>query len=125
MGVLETLRDATTRLISENPVEITVHRVTYIDDGAGGRLKEETDLAPFVGRLVASRRDVRSLAGEAGAVEVARFLLIAPHTADLRAGSDVEDTFEVGGRQYRIRQVIPRAWQGDVYAVHAAVEEVS
>jgi len=125
MGVLETLRDATTRLIAENPVEITVHRVTYVDDGAGGRIKEETDLAPFVGRLVASRREVRSLADEAGAVEVARFLLIAPWDADLQAGSDVQDSFETDGQTYRVRQVIPRAWQGQTYAVHAAVEEVS
>lgn len=125
MGVLEAMRDATARIIAENPVSITVHRVEMKDDGAGGRYKEESDLASFAGRLAPSKQQqVQKRQNEAGEIQFAGWMLIAPWDVDVKAGSDVEDTFLAKGKHYKVIRVMPRAYQGEVYAVHAAVDEV-
>ncbi len=125
MTTIEALRDATTRAIAENPVQVAIRRVEYADDGAGGRVKAEADVPVFAGRLVPSRFRGLSRQNEAGTVQLAPWVLLAPWNADVRAGSDVQDTFEAGGKRYRIVRVIRRAWQGEVYALHAELEEVS
>ena len=113
-------------IIDEDPVEITVHRVQYMDDGAGGRVAQESDLPPFTGRLVPSRQgEQRATQNEAGEIQLARWTLIAPWDADLQAGSNVQDSFSVNGRRFRVRRVIVRKWRGETYAVHAALEEGS
>jgi hypothetical protein len=125
VGVLESLRDATVLLIAENPISITVRRVELKDDGAGGRYKEESDLASFAGRLVPSKQQVQKHQNEAGEIQFAGWMLIAPWDADVKAGSDMEDTFIADNQKYRVERVIQRRYQGDVYAVHAVLEEVS
>lgn len=125
MTTIEALRDATVRAIAENPIQVVIHRVEYQDDGAGGRIKFEVDLPAFTGRLVPSRSRSFGYQTEAGLVQLAPWVLLAPWDADLRAGSDVEDTFAAGGRRYRVVRVIPRAWRGEVYTLHAELEEVS
>lgn len=128
MKTLDILRQGTTRLINENPVQITVHRATWTSDGAGGRLKIESDLASITARLIASQRTTRALEStqrESGLMTVAAYALIAPHDANLQHGSDVEDQFELGGKVFRVLRVIPRKWRGDTYSVHAVLEEVS
>lgn len=127
MTTLEALRDATARLIAENPVQIVIHRVEYVENDDGGRVKQESDLPAFTGRLALSRQQaVQHYQNEAGGLQVSAWTLIAPWgAADLKAGSDVEDTFAVSVRTYRVTRVVPRAYQDDVYAVHASVEEVS
>ncbi|HHY95088.1 MAG TPA: hypothetical protein GX513_08780, partial [Firmicutes bacterium] len=77
------------------------------------------------GRLVPSRSRTFGRQTEAGLVQLAPWLLLAPWDADVRAGSDVEDTFTVGGRRYRVVSMIRRAWLGEVYGLHAELEEVS
>jgi hypothetical protein len=126
---LSILRADTARLIDENPVEITVHRVTWVSDGAGGRVKSfDSDLPPVTVRLVASQRSVQQVEqsqSESGLTTVSAHALIAPHDADLRYGSDVEDAFALGGKAYKVARVVPRKWRGQVYSVHAVLEEVS
>jgi len=122
---LEALRDAHARAIAENPVEVTVHRVEFADDGEGGRQRTETDLAPFTGRLVPSRQQrFGPDQDEAGLAWRRRMVLLAPHDADLRAGSGVEDTFTIDGTAYRVVWVTKRCYRGEVYAVQADAEEV-
>lgn len=123
MTTLDLMRQTHQALINENLVSVTVHRVEYLDDAAGGRYKRESDLPAFIGRLVPgqSRQVIDT---EAGQVQEASMLLLAPWDADVRAGSDVQDTFTANGRSYRVRQVTPRRWQGEVYGVQAALEEV-
>lgn len=125
MTFLDQLRADHERLIAENPVAITIHRVEYVDDGAGGRVKMEADLPAFTGRLMPSRQNTVEASSEAGSVTTAAWILLSPWDADLRAGSDVEDTFTANGRRYRISRVIPRRWQGEVYGLQALLEEVS
>lgn len=125
MTTIAALRDATARAIAENPIVVAVHRVEYADDGAGGRVKLESDLPAFTGRLLPSWFRGLSRQNEAGTVQLAPWVLLAPWNADLQAGSNVQDTFEAGGKRYRIVRVIPRAWQGQVYALHAELEEIS
>jgi len=122
---LEALKDAHARAIAENPVEIVVHRVAWSEDGEGGRSKTETDLPPFTGRLVPGRPlRYGPDQDEAGLAWRRRMVLLAPHDADLRAGSGVEDTFTVEGIAYRVVWVTKRCWGGEIYAVQADVEEV-
>lgn len=128
MTTLEALRAANTQAISEDPVEVAIHRVAFVDDGAGGRLKEEATPAPFVGRVYTGQGRggaPRILLAEAGGTRLAPLGLLAPWDADVRAGSNVEDTFEAAGRRYRVRQVIPRLWRGETYALHCVLEEVA
>lgn len=125
MKVLKALRDATTMSIQENPVEIAIHRVEFVDDGAGGRVPQESDLPAFIGRLVPSRQSYRHGQNEAGEMQTADWILIAPWNADIKSGSNVEDTFIVERREYRVMRVIPRMWQSEVYAINVLVEEVS
>lgn len=124
MSIIEVLRNAHTRLINESPVMITIHRVEYVDDGAGGRYKRESDLAAFSGRIAPTRRG-RMIITEAGQAREADALLLAPWDADLRAGTGVEDTFFANGRRYRVQQVTVRRWKGEAYAIQADLQEVS
>ena len=119
MTAINALRNAHARAIAENPVDIAIHKVTYVDDGAGGRIKQSIDLPPFQGRLVPARNQQASV-NEAGMLRVAGWLLLAPWDADLQ----VDDTFTTGGRSFRVVRVIRRARAGMVYAVQAEVEEV-
>jgi hypothetical protein len=124
MGVLETLRYGTESLIAQNPTIIQVHRTEYIQDENGGRNKVETDLPSFLGRLVPAGTKPAVYRNEAGALMAADWLLIVLPEADIKAGSDVEDTFAVNGTKYRIVSVKPRLYHGELYAKHAEVEAV-
>ena len=42
MNAIQSLRSGTARLISENPITVTIHRIEYKDDGAGGQVKVES-----------------------------------------------------------------------------------
>jgi len=120
VSTLQALRDAHARAIAENPVDIVIHRVEVVDDGAGGHSKQETDLPPFVGRVVPSRTQLRMSVTEAGQLQTFDWLLLAPHDADVRVG----DTFTAHGKVFRIKRVIDRRLAGEVFAVHAYAEEV-
>jgi hypothetical protein len=123
-SVLEDLRACTKALIAQNPTQIAVCRIARTDDGAGGWKSQKSDLPPFTGRLVASRRHAQ-VRDEAATLNIAEWVLIAPHDADLRHGANVEDTFEVAGKKHKVERVIPRKWRGETYSVHAILEEVS
>lgn len=120
MSTIKALRDAHARAIAEDPVDIIIHRVELVDDGAGGYIKEETDLSPFTGRLVPSRNRPRENMNESGWYTVSAWLLLVPYDADVRAG----DTFTANGRSLHVKHVIERRLGGEVFAVQADVEEV-
>jgi len=120
VSTLKALRDAHARAIAEDPVEITIHRVELVDDGAGGHIKQETDLPPFTGRVVPSRTQPRVVVTEAGRFATYDWLLLAPHDADVRVG----DTFTADGRAFRVARVIDRRLGGEPFAVQAYLEEV-
>lgn len=121
MNTLKALRDAHARAIAEDPVDIAIHRVEVVDDGAGGNLRQETDLPPFVGRVVPSRTQPRLNVTEAGQLRTFDWLLLAPHDADVKVG----DTFTVREQTFRVARVIERRLGGEVFAVQGYLEEVS
>ena len=125
MNAIQSLRSGTARLISENHITVTIHRVEYKDDGVGGRYKEEKDLPSFIGRLVPLRQQIQKRQNEAGEIRVIDWMLVALWDANIRAGGDVEDTFIVKGKLYRIDKVIERNYKGEVYAIHITAEEMS
>lgn len=127
MTDLEILRRDHAALISEAATTVAVHRVTYVDDGAGGRIKQESEPSSFTGRLVpqGASRGAQVLFSEGGHAQLSGMVLLAPWDADLRAGSDVEDSFAANSRRYRVRRVTVRRLGADAYAVHAALEEVT
>jgi hypothetical protein len=125
LTTIQALRDIAIRLIAENPIQVSIHRVEYVDDGAGGRIKQESDLPAFVGRVVPSRQGQgQNYQNEAGGLLVSDWLLIAPWDADLRAGSGITDSFATGSHTYRVTRVMPRGYHGELYAIHAILEEV-
>jgi hypothetical protein len=117
---LTALRDAHAREIAENPIEITIHRTEYVDDGAGGRDPQSIQLPTFTGRMVPARSQPRISVNEAGMMQTADWLLLAPWDVELKK----DDTFEWKGRSFRIVQPIQRRLGGEVYAVQAQIEEV-
>lgn len=123
MTTLETLRTNSATVIRENPVPIAIHRVEQTEGTDGGRTSQKSDLPAFTGRLVPSK-DHASQTNEAGPLALSGWLLLAPHDADLRAGDGVQDTFVVGGRSFRVVQVLDRKWEGAVYSRQAVLEEV-
>ncbi|MBT9177462.1 MAG: hypothetical protein DDT20_01795 [Firmicutes bacterium] len=119
-AVLQALRDANARLIEMNSVSVIVRRTEDVLASDGGRVKRETVLPPFAGRLVAKRAVVRVNQDEAGMTRQSSWALLAPATPVLLAG----DAVFISGKHYTIINVVPRAWQAAVYAQHADVEEV-
>jgi len=126
-NVLQALRKATEQNIAENPVTVVIRRKVYVQNASGGRTEQTRALPPFQGRLVTTKQLPRVYQPEAGMHQaVSGWALIAPHDADLRWGSDVVDEFKlVDGRSYRVVRVIPRGYNGEIYAVHALLEEVA
>lgn len=124
MDTLNAMRVANQRTIQENPVEISIHRVLFLPDGAGGRQKQEEDLPPFQGRIVPSKQQIKKRQDEAGDLRISAWILIAPWDADIKAGSDVIDTFRVNGQNFKVVRVIHRKHAGIVYSIQAVLDEV-
>ena len=115
-------RQATQRLIDENPVSIVVRRQESIPDAAGGSTLMLSALTPFHGRIVPVGRRAASVRwDEAGKMHLFDWTLIAPWDADVRLG----DTFSVRGQNFRVDRVVHSRFGGEIYAVHAMLEEVS
>lgn len=127
-SLVSTLRANAQARIAENPTLIYIHRVEYAVNGRGGRAKSESDLPPQTVRLFLGGvpgGGVNRESTEAGQRIVADTWLLARHDADIRSGSDVEDTFAVPGRgKFRVKQVVPISAAGDVVSLQAQLEEV-
>lgn len=121
--VVRALRQATRRSIEENHLEIAITRTQFTEDNAGGRQQHSVTPAPFLGRIVPVKQQVRYDRNEAGPFIETRWMLIAVHYADMRAEPDVVDVFKADGRSFRVARVIPRRLNGELYAVHAMLQE--
>ena len=122
------LRQATQEIINLNPVDITINRVTYAPDGAGGQQAlAPVALAPFTARLTPSLAGTREglLRDEAGVEQWAGWDLMCPHGADIQASSTVKDSFTALGRDFEVVRVVPRKVNGDIYRITALLRELS
>lgn len=122
--IVKAQRHATARCINENPLGVVITRRTFVQHADGGRAEQTSVLPAFTGRLVPRKRVPRFVQDEAGLRQTSELLLLAPHTADVRAGTEVLDSFTANGKQYRITEVVPRSYRGQVYSVHVHVEEM-
>lgn len=124
-AVLESLRKHNATLIDQDPVEVSVERTTWRDDGAGGRVAEETTLGPYRCRVYHRDSETAQVVTEGAARYVDEWGVTFPWDVDLRAGDmDADILVLPDGRRLRVRAVIPRTWAGERFAVHAICELV-
>jgi len=113
--------------ISQNPVEITIHRT--IKQDMGGYFEEiEEDIGPFIVRIFQQgSRIPRETSTLAGTKNIDRgWGLLAEYTADIKAGSGVMDKFEVPGLgKFQVIAVYPQIVEGQVVGYQADLEKVS
>ena len=113
--------------IQQNPTAITINRTEKID--AGGYFDEvRSEVGPFTVRIYqrGSRipQEVSTLAG-IKQVE-ATWGLLAAHEAEIKAGTNVLDEFEVDGLgKFQVLAVYPQIIQGQVVGYQADLEKVS
>lgn len=118
--------DHIARTIAENPTDITITRTEKTVSG-GGFASSTTQKGPFTVRIFQD--------GRAGAharfeqpghkAEDAGWGLLADRNADIKAGPDVEDTFEVAGLgTFSITDVTPQYAVGKLAGFHAKIERV-
>ncbi len=128
MDTLSALRAAHRRMIAENPVQVTISRTERVEqNGAFAEVKSQH--GPYIVRLFQnlSQRSAREVTVTPGTKQTdARWGLAADESADLRAGPEVTDEFEVdGGGSFRITAVYPLMLAGSVYGYQAELERVS
>lgn len=126
---LRALRAAHRRLIEQDGVTITVTRRERLPDARSGGLTEVTSTkGPYRVRVHRLRealpREVSTLEGTKQVQVVYR--LQADDTVDLRAGAQVEDTFDAAGfGRFRVLAVYALRYDGEVYGYEADLELVS
>lgn len=125
-ALINVQRKATIALIVENPIAIVIRRKTYVLNAATGGREEQIIILPaFTGRIVPSKHQPKKIAEESGVALTSAYILIAPWNANVRADSDILDSFNAGNKEYRIVRVIPRKYGELTYSIHAVLEEVS
>jgi len=80
--------------INMNPTSITIQRVKY-EEHEGGRKRVETEVGPFRVLMYGRGPGSRKIEDEAGVRRETDWHMLTDHNADVRWGSNVEDTFEV------------------------------
>ncbi|NPV52212.1 MAG: hypothetical protein HPY71_01660 [Firmicutes bacterium] len=127
MDMVALRRSHVTWAIGQNSVLITVKRTEKVDKG--GYFDEvKSTVGPFAVRIfVDGGRMPQEVSGLAGTKQVDRgWGLIADYQADLRAGPDVQDEFDVPGLgHFVVKAVYPQVVQGQVVGMQADLEKVS
>lgn len=128
MSVTSALRRAQLEAIRENPVEITIQRTTKASDATGGLSETVRTVGPITVRVAMQKTvDSRTLSGTVGTkITNPTWGLIADHEADLQAGTEVKDEFDVEGLGHFVITAV-RPWKvlGDVIGYQADLEKVS
>ncbi|MBY9081000.1 hypothetical protein KIH86_07590 [Paenibacillus sp. HN-1] len=111
--------------ISQNPSTITIHRVEKRRKG-GGYEQVENDLTPITVRLyLGAHRDKQVDSGTVGTVyNDTVYSLLADEFADIRAGTDVTDSFNWHEEKYIIGQIVPNLVMGVTVGYQAILERV-
>ncbi len=113
--------------IQQNPTTITINRTEKID--AGGYFEEtHTEIGPFTVRIYQYGtwvpQEVNTLAGTK---QVDRtWGMLMDYEADVKAGSNVLDEFEVPGMgRFQVLEVYPQKVKGKIVDYQVALEKVS
>ena len=127
MDVVTLRRQHTKWAIQQNPVEITIQRTEKVD--MGGYFDEvESEHGPYTARIFQKGskipQEVSTLAGTKQ-VEAA-WGLLADHEAEIKAGINVLDEFEVPGLgKFQVLEVYPQVVKGELVGYQVALEKVS
>jgi len=127
MDLVSLRRRHTKWAIQQNPTTITIHRTEKID--MGGYFEEvESEVGPFVVRIYQqgtwAPREVSALAGTK---QVDRtWGMLMDYEADVRAGPNVLDEFEVSGMgRFQVLEVYPQVVKGELVGYQVTLEKVS
>lgn len=127
MDIVTLRRQHTKWAIEQNPTTITIHRTEKID--TGGYFEEiESEVGPFVVRIYQygtwAPQEVSTLAGTK---QVDRtWGMLMDYEADVKAGSNVLDEFEVPGLgRFRVLEVYPQKVKGEIVGYQVILEKVS
>ena len=127
MNIVDLRRQHVLWSVSQNPVSIVITRTEKAE--TEGRFAENTtQVGPLTVRIFQiNKAGVRLDSGIAGTRSVdPDWGLIADWQADLRAGPNVRDEFEVAGLGFFvIKAVYPQKIQGQVVGYQAELEKVS
>ena len=120
-------RQHITWTIQQNPVKIIIHRTEKMDKG--GYFEEiKEDIGPFIVRIFQQgSRIPRETSTLAGTKNIDRgWGLLTGHEAEIKAGTNVLDEFEVDGLgKFQVLAVYPQIIQGQVVGYQADLEKVS
>jgi len=127
MDLVALRRQHTKWAIQQNPTTITIHRTEKID--MGGYFEEvESEVGPFVVRIYQYGtwvpQEVNTLAGTK---QVDRtWGMLMDYEADIKAGSNVLDEFEVPGLgKFQVLEVYPQKVKDKIVGYQVALERVS
>jgi hypothetical protein len=127
MNLIATMKNAQTQVISENPVQITIHRTTK-EEKDGGFKEHKSNVGPFTVRVY-QQKAVNSQ--ESSALVGTKYVskswgLLTDYQADVQATPDIRDEFDVEDiGHFRILAVYPQKIQGEIWGYQADLEKVS
>ncbi len=127
MDIVALRRRHTSWSIQQNPVTITIQRTEKVD--AGGYFDEViSSHGPFVVRIFQQRssipQDVATLAGTKQTDKA--WSLLADYQADIQAGPNLKDEFDVVGLGHFLVVVVhPQTIQGELVGYQVDLEKVS
>jgi len=124
--MIEALRKAQVQAITENPLEITVQRTEKVD--MGGYFDEvPSQHGPFTVRIFLQGSKIpQEISTLAGTKQVDKsWGLLADYQADLQAGPNVKDEFDVPDLgHFVVIAVYPQKVQGQIVGYQADLERV-
>jgi hypothetical protein len=127
-NVLATLRKAHQALIDVNPVQIQITRRTR-GTANGAPMKNEAQLGPIKVRIYeeSGLQVSRMQTGLPGTQQRdLAYSLLAPHDADIKADPGVTDEFATAHHgRFRIAEVYPLMYDGQLYGKRAPLERLS
>lgn len=109
--------------ISQNPVDILIHRVEKVRSGGGFEEKEST-VGPFTVRIFMQKSQIpQTVSTLAGTKQTdTKYSLLADDLADIRADSQTTDAFEANGQKFEVIGVEPQIVQGEVVGFQVDLE---
>ena len=127
MDLVALRRQHTKWAIEQNPTTITIKRTEKID--AGGYFEEtHTEIGPFTVRIYQYGTWVpQEVSTLAGTKQVDRtWGMLMDYEADVKAGSNVLDEFEVPGLgKFQVLEVYPQVVKGELVGYQVTLEKVS
>ena len=127
MDLVALRRQHITWAIQQNPVKIIIQRTEKIEAG-GGFEEKESEVGPFTVRIYQQGALIpQEVSTLAGTKQVDRtWGMLMDHEADIKAGPNVLDEFEVAGiGKFQVLEVYPQVIKGELVGYQAVLEKVS